>query len=71
MIPVFRHLYEAVVESGLPTGVASNIHVSLVLLPEECRIFSPHRYLWQSLKLKAMASVFGLQFERRLAHLSA
>jgi len=71
MIPVFRHLYEAVMESGLPTGVAPNIHVSLVLLPEECRTLSPNRYLWQSLKLKAMASVFGLQLERRLAHPNA
>jgi hypothetical protein len=71
MIPVFRRLYEAVMEHGLPVGVAPNIHVSLVMLPEECRMLSPHRYLWQSLKLKAMASVFSHQLERRLAHHTA
>mgnify|MGYP006204785115 CR=1 FL=1 len=67
MVPVFRRLYEAVMERGLPTGVAPNIHVSLVMLPEECRWLSPNRYRWHSLKLKAMASVFARQFERRLA----
>jgi hypothetical protein len=71
MLPVFRRLYEAVMEHGLPVGVAPNIHVSLVMLPEECRMLSPHRYLWQSLKLKAMASVFSHQLERRLAHHTA
>jgi hypothetical protein len=67
MVPVFRRLYEAVMERGLPAGVAPNIHVSLVMLPEECRFLSPNRYPWQSLKLKAMATVFTRQFERRLA----
>jgi hypothetical protein len=71
MVPVFRHLYESVMERGLPCGVAPNIHVSLVLLPEECRTLSPNHYRWQSFKLKAMASVFALQFERRLAHPAA
>ena len=33
LIPVFRRLYEACMEKGLPIGVAPNIHVSLVLLP--------------------------------------
>ncbi len=41
LIPVFRHLYESCMEKGLPIGLAPNIHVSLVLLPEECRGFSP------------------------------
>lgn len=71
MVPVFRHLYEACMERGLPIGVAPNIHVSLVMLPEECRFLSPRRYPWQSLKLKAMASVFGRRFERRLARHAA
>jgi hypothetical protein len=66
MIPVFRRLYEACMEKGLPVGCAPNIHVSLVLLPEECRALSPRRFPLQSLKLKAMAKVFGWQFERRM-----
>jgi hypothetical protein len=71
LVPVFRHLYEACMEHGLPIGVAPNIHVSLVMLPEECRFLSPRRYPWQSLKLKAMAGLFGHRFERRLARHAA
>jgi uncharacterized radical SAM superfamily protein len=66
LIPVFRRLYEACMEKGLPIGCAPNVHVSLVLLPEECRALSPHRFPWKSLKLKAMAKAFGYQFQRRL-----
>lgn len=66
MIPVFRRLYEASMEAGLPIGCAPNVHVSLVMLPEECRALSGRRYPWQSLKLEAMRRVFGRQFERRL-----
>lgn len=67
LIPVFRRLWEACMERGLPIGLAPNIHVSLVLLPEECRGFSDRSYPWQSLKLKALDKVFGAAFERRLA----
>jgi hypothetical protein len=67
LVPVFRRLYEACMERGLPIGCAPNVHVSLVLLPEECAGLSPRRYFWQSLKLKAMAAVFSRQFESGLA----
>src|SRR5262249_18149902 len=30
MVPVFRRLYEACMEHGLPIGLAPNVHVSLV-----------------------------------------
>ncbi|HET7295138.1 MAG TPA: radical SAM protein [Vicinamibacteria bacterium] len=66
MVPVFRRLYEACMERGLPIGVAPNIHVSLVMLPDECRSLSPRRYPWQSLKLAAQAKAFGYVFNRRL-----
>jgi hypothetical protein len=66
LVPVFRRLYEACMEKGLPIGCAPNVHVSLVLLPEECRWLSPRRFFWQRLKLKAMAKAFGYQFGRRL-----
>jgi Radical SAM superfamily len=62
LVPVFRRLYEACMERGLPIGCAPNVHVSLVLLPEECRFLSPHRYPWQTLKLKVMAAAFRHQF---------
>lgn len=67
MVPIFRRLYEATMEAGLPIGCAPNVHVSLVMLPEECRGLSPRRYWWQTLKLKVMAAVFRRRFERRLA----
>jgi len=66
MVPVFRRLYEACMEKGLPIGVAPNIHVSLVMLPDECRGLSPRRFRLQTLKLKAMSAVFRRQFARRL-----
>ena len=51
LVPVFRRLYEACMERGLPIGVAPNVHVSLVLLPDECRSLSERRFPLQSLKL--------------------
>jgi hypothetical protein len=71
LVPVFRRLYEACMERGLPIGCAPNVHVSLVLLPEECRSLSPRRYPLQSLKLKAVARVFARRFEKRCAGLQA
>jgi hypothetical protein len=35
LLPVFRHLYRACLARRLPIGVATGIHVSLVLLPDE------------------------------------
>jgi uncharacterized radical SAM superfamily protein len=67
MVPVFRRLYEACMERGLPIGCAPNVHVSLVMLPEECRSLSPRRFPLTRLKLAAMARVFGHQFRRRTA----
>jgi hypothetical protein len=69
MVPVFRRLYEACMDAGLPIGCAPNVHVSLVMLPEECRGLSPRRYRWQSFKLAAMKRVFGRQFDRRTREL--
>jgi hypothetical protein len=66
MVPVFRRLYEACMERGLPIGCAPNVHVSLVMLPEECRGLSPRRFPFQRMKLAAMAGAFGYQFRRRL-----
>jgi uncharacterized radical SAM superfamily protein len=67
LVPVFRRLYEACMESSLPIGCAPNVHVSLVLLPEECCSLSPRRYPLKTLKLKAMAQVFARRFAKRQA----
>ncbi|MCB1053301.1 MAG: hypothetical protein KDC71_22055, partial [Acidobacteria bacterium] len=50
MVPVFRHLYEACMEKGLPIGLAPNIHVSLVLTPDECAGLSDRAFAWQRIK---------------------
>ena len=71
MVPVFRRLYEACMERGLPIGCAPNVHVSLVMLPEECRSLSARRYPWQSLKLEAMKRLYRRRFARRLRALHA
>jgi uncharacterized radical SAM superfamily protein len=64
LVPVFRRLYEACMDRGLPIGCAPNVHVSLVLLPEECRDFSSRRYPFQTLKLKALAHAVRWQTSR-------
>ncbi len=68
LVPVFRRLYEACMERDLPIGVAPNVHVSLVLLPEECRWFvdNPRRFWWKEVRLRAMAAAFRLRFERQV-----
>jgi hypothetical protein len=65
MIPVFRRLYEKCMEHGLPIGVAPDIHVSLVLLPEECRSFSDKRYPLGEMKLKVLGAVARGVLRRR------
>jgi uncharacterized radical SAM superfamily protein len=67
LVPVFSRLYEACMEQGLPIGAAPNIHVSLVLLPEECRHLSPRRYPWQSLKLRALGKAVAWKVARDLS----
>lgn len=67
LTPIFRHLYEACMERRLPIGCAPNVHVSLVLLPEECRSLSRRRFPIQTLKLKAMKKIVKRRFERRAA----
>jgi hypothetical protein len=69
LVPVFRRLYESCMEAGLPIGCAPNVHVSLVMLPEECRGLSPRRYPLRSLRLGAMKTIFARRFASRLARL--
>jgi hypothetical protein len=68
MIPVFRRMYEACMEHGLPIGVAPNVKVSLVLLPEEGRYFldDPGRFRLARMRLAAMRAAFATAFYARL-----
>jgi len=65
LVPVFARLYEACMERGLPIGCAPNIHVSLVMLPEECAGLTAKRYPWQQFKLSAMRRGIGWYLNRR------
>lgn len=73
MIPVFQRQYEACMERGLPIGIAPNVHVSLVLLPEECRWLTdnPNRFWLGELKLRAMRRAFAFRFRRELKRAEA
>jgi Radical SAM superfamily len=69
LVPVFRRLYEACMDRNLPIGVAPDIHVSLVLLPEECRwlVDRPRRYLWKEVRRRALGRLLRLRLRRRAA----
>jgi hypothetical protein len=73
IVPVFRRLYEACMTRGLPIGVARNVHVSLVMLPEEARWLQhdPGRFWAAELKLKLMRKVFAAQLRRELKRAGA
>ncbi|MBI3820675.1 MAG: radical SAM protein [Planctomycetes bacterium] len=45
LAPVFKHLFEACARKRLPIGLAPNVHVSLVMLPEEARFLSEDKSL--------------------------
>jgi len=70
LLPVFRRFYTACMERKLPVGIAPNIKVSIVLLPEECRwLLEPEdrgKYRLHRMKLAAMKKAFGLYFNARL-----
>lgn len=69
IVPIFRRLYEACMEQGLPIGCAPDIHVSLVMLPEEGRYLSDRSFPLTTLKLKAIAGAARFMLERRWAKL--
>ncbi|MBD3335150.1 MAG: radical SAM protein [Candidatus Eisenbacteria bacterium] len=68
MVPVFRRQYEACMEQGLPIGVAPNIHVSLVMLPEEGRWLTdnPGKYRLKEMRLKALSKIYAARYYRTL-----
>ncbi len=53
-------------EKGLPVGVAPNIHVSLVLLPDECRSLSERTFPLQTLKLKLLGQAAKVLLNRNI-----
>jgi hypothetical protein len=71
LVPVFRRLYEACMEAGLPIGCAPNVKVSLVLLPEECATLSDRRFPWRRASLAVQKRTFATLFDRRLRRAAA
>jgi hypothetical protein len=71
LVPIFQRLYEACRERGLPIGAAPNVHVSLVMLPEECRFLSPRRYPLQAVKVGLLGAALRWRLERSLRRADA
>jgi len=71
VVPVFRALYEACMSHGLPIGCAPNVHVSLVMLPEEARGLSSRRFPVRELKRQALKRVVALALTRRFKAIEA
>ena len=69
MIPVHRRMYEACMERGLPLGIAPNVKVSIVLLPDEGRYFLDdwNQYRWKELRLMPLRGLFRAAFWTKLA----
>ena len=67
---MFAHLYRRCQERGLATGVAPNVHVSLVLTPDECRWLLPpaERGRWKLRRLRnlALRTAAGVLVGRRI-----
>lgn len=74
MLPVFARLYEACMEQNLPIGLAPGIHVSLVLLPDECYYLLPDPSKWRKAerlrrwKARAVAAQFYLRRKMSMKH---
>jgi hypothetical protein len=66
LVPVFRRLYEACMDRRLPIGAAPNVHVSLVLLPEECRGFSDRRDWRGRARLRTLRAGLSLGLRGRM-----
>ena len=63
MVPVFAHAYRRCMEKGLPIGIAPNVHVSIVMNPEECRWLLPPGerggFKWRRWKSRTLQWVMG------------
>lgn len=64
MVAVYRHLYEKCMEHNLPIGMAPNVKVSIVMLPEEGRYLleDPQKYRFKEWRLKILSKTFAAGF---------
>ncbi len=68
VIPIYRRLFEACMERGLPIGAAPNIRVSIVPLPEECADLSERRFPLKRAKIRALRGLLGWKLGRAGLH---
>lgn len=69
MTLIFRRLYEVCLENNIPIGIAPNIKVSLVLLPEEGRYFLPRlnkNFFIPQCKLSLLKLLFRMYFKIKI-----
>ena len=69
MTPIFKKLYEVCIENAIPIGMAPNIKVSLVLLPEEGRFFLQrygNKLFIAEFKLNILKSIYRVYFKTKI-----
>lgn len=69
MVPVFRRLYEVCIENKIPIGIAPNIKVSLVLLPEEGKYFVEKfniDFFISEVKLSILKLLYRIYFKAKI-----
>jgi len=66
LVPVFARMYDRCIEAGLPIGIAPNVHVSLILMPDECRYLSdsPNQKPLTRAKNFVMHKAFSSMFDK-------
>ncbi len=67
VVPVFRALYEECMAHRLPIGCAPNVHVSLVLLPDEARSLSQRHFRGGALRLAALRRLAAWRVSHAMA----
>jgi hypothetical protein len=69
MAPIFKKMYEVCIEKDIPTAIAPNIKVGLVILPEEGRYFLKKlsaRFFIREAKLGALRLIYRLYFKTKI-----
>ncbi|MDO8489097.1 MAG: hypothetical protein Q7S42_03190 [Candidatus Omnitrophota bacterium] len=69
MVPVFRRLYEVCLENSIPIGMAPNVKVSLVILPEEGKYFLDKLnvvLVYPEIKLLILKFIYRIYFKVRI-----
>jgi hypothetical protein len=69
MEPVFRRLYEVCLENAIPIGMAPNLKVSLVILPEEGRYFLDRLnvdLVYSEIRLSILKFIYRIYFKVKI-----